>query len=107
MWSENPSDSTVFAVRNDALVVTSRGSLVGPDRDTFRCMNQRHIAPIDRQQQPYYSSSPYGMQSPYMRAQDRTVVEGGFVTQHPWMTFFIVLAGISTVGAILGANRYH
>ena len=30
---------------------------------------------------------------------------GGFVRQHPWMTFFVVLAGISTVGAVLGANR--
>jgi len=53
---------------------------------------QRYIAPIDR--------------NPYPVAHDKTVVEGGFVTQHPWMTFFIVLAGISTVGAILGANRY-
>jgi hypothetical protein len=30
---------------------------------------------------------------------------GNFVTNHPWMSFFIILAGISTVGAVLGANR--
>lgn len=28
-----------------------------------------------------------------------------WVSAHPWMTFFIVIATVSTAGAVLGANR--
>lgn len=56
--------------------------------------SMRHVAPI-------YRSNPIGVYG-----QEDDGATGGFVSNHPWLTFFIVLAGISTVGAILGANRY-
>ena len=38
------------------------------------------------------------------RRANPVAAESSFVHEHPFLTFFIVLAGISTVGAVLGAR---
>ncbi len=55
--------------------------------------HQRYIAPINRNHQSYYGS-PMGMY-------ELPASQEGWVSEHPWMTFFLALAGLSVVATIV------
>jgi len=59
--------------------------------------HQRHIAPINRNHHQSYYAHP--MAHP-MGMYEQTAKEG-WVSEHPWMTFFLALAGLSVIATVV------
>lgn len=68
-----------------------RGTLIRMSRHASA--HQRHIAPINRNQQSYYASP--------MAMYEQNQGQEGWVSEHPWMTFFLALAGLSVVATVI------